>query len=118
MDEHDNRDFQRGDIFWVDFSGEDNKGGCRGMHPAVIISNDTGNLYSRSLVVIPVTSAPKKPLPTHYTITGNEALREGSTVLCENITTVDKSQCECCAGRLTLAQMRDLEKCVRVALGL
>lgn len=65
------------------------QGGCR---PVVVISNNIANKYSPIVSIVPLTSKLKKrPLPTHVTLFA-EGLACASTALCEQMTTIDKSQ--------------------------
>ena len=64
--EHLDRVPQRGDIWFVELGchpGTSVQDGCR---PAFIMSNDTANLHSGIVTVVPLTSKLKKSyLPTH-----------------------------------------------------
>ncbi len=60
-----------------------------GFRPVVILSNNLANLYSPVVTVAPLTSKPKKTLPTHVQLNGGGLTRE-STVLCEQVMAVDK----------------------------
>ncbi len=57
--------------------------------PAVIVSNELNNRYSSTVEIVYLTTQPKEDLPTHATIYSTGRL---STVLCEQITTVDVSR--------------------------
>lgn len=54
-----NKNFKRGDIYWVDFgiTKGSEQGGIR---PAVIIQNNVGNKFSPTVIVCPITSEIKK----------------------------------------------------------
>lgn len=62
-----------------------------GMHPAIIVSNDRCNKYSPSVTIVPMTSKRKKYLPTHVNLCGF-GLRRAGIALCEQVTTIDKTQ--------------------------
>ena len=63
-----------------------------GRRPVVIMSNNNANKYSPVVTVVPLTSKLKKrSLPTHVTLFA-EGLSTVSTALCEQLTTIDKSQ--------------------------
>jgi mRNA interferase MazF len=72
-----------GDIYMVDFAviGQVE----RGYRPAVIVSNNVGNTFSRDLIVIPITSREKNMRqPTHVALNAEEnGLAKDSTALCE-----------------------------------
>ena len=54
----------RGDIYYADLSGTV---GCEqgGIRPVIILQNDIGNTFSPTTIVAPITSQPRKRLPTH-----------------------------------------------------
>ena len=56
-----------------------------GVRPCIIVSNDTNNLFSNRVNIIPLTTSAKKPQRTHCIISSS---RVTSTALCENVTTV------------------------------
>lgn len=83
------KEFYRGEIFYIrnesEYSGNVQGGG----RPAVIISNDIGNNAGPILEVVYLTTQEKKPLPTHVKINSS---KYPSTVLCEQIDTVNKDK--------------------------
>ncbi len=84
------RTIKRGEIYLADLNpviGSE-QGGIR---PVLIIQNDVGNKYSPTVIVAAITGKDKKYLPTHITIK-TQALPDVSTVLLEQIRTVDKSR--------------------------
>lgn len=75
------------DIVLVDFGIS--KGSVQGgLRPAIIVSNDFGNKYSTTLIVVPTTSKEKTKIPTHFYI----QLGVRTTVLCEQIQSISKEQ--------------------------
>ena len=63
-----------------------------GTRPVIIMSNNTANKYSPVVTIAPLTSQTRKRLlPTHVTLFA-EGLTTVSIVLCEQLTTIDKSQ--------------------------
>ena len=82
---------KRGEVYYADLRpivGSE-QGGVR---PVLIIQNDVGNRYSPTTIVAAITSVPKKKhLPTHIKL-GAKGLKENSTVLLEQLRTVDKSR--------------------------
>jgi len=87
-----NTTIQRGDIFWVDLSNQvgSEQGGKR---PALVVQNNKGNLYSPTTIVVPLTTKPKRVMPTHTLLTPKECgLPEESSALCEQVRTIDKSR--------------------------
>lgn len=55
-----------------------------GFRPVVVVQNNLGNIYSDTVIVVPVTSKNKPSQPTHFSI----KLDEESIVLCEQIQTL------------------------------
>lgn len=110
------RDIRRGDIYFCRWSpaaigSEEQKD-----RPVVIVQNDTGNAHAPTAIVAPMTRRPRNhryPMQFETTMPSGQ-----STVLCEQITTVDKSRLLRKMGQLSELEMRQLDCCLRVALGL
>lgn len=85
--------FKKDDIFYLNLGEPD---GCiqGGRRPAVIVQNDTGNQYSLTLQIAPITkSKTKAKLPTHVELhKGMGGLREDSVVLAEQTTICNKNE--------------------------
>ena len=88
---------KRGDIYYCDLPQTKGKSSIQsGKRPVIIIQNDIGNKYSPTTIVAPLTTVSKRShLPTHVTINpcdvrGIETHFEQSTILCEQIITIDK----------------------------
>ena len=71
-----------------------------GTRPVLVISNDLNNRYGTVITVIPFTGAPKRlDMPTHVAVIPSD-VRNGympseiyeSTLLCEQVTALDKSR--------------------------
>ena len=100
-------DFRRGDIYMADLGygaiGYDGRHVQGGVRPVVLLQNNVGNIFSPTLVIVPITSKIwKKPdQPTHYYIHKTQGLASDSIALGEQITTIDKRQCLRYLGRLS-----------------
>ena len=85
--------FMKGDIFYLDLGKPDGciQGGCR---PVVVVQNNTGNRYSPTLQIAPITkSKTKAKLPTHVELhKGMGGLKEDSVVLVEQTTICNKKE--------------------------
>ena len=86
-----NETIKRGDVYYADLSpvvGSEQDG----TRPVLIVSNDVGNKYSPTIVVVPITSRgmTKKRLPTHVLIQKPDLMTIGSVVLTEQIRAIDK----------------------------
>lgn len=104
--------YYRGQIYYVypkDYTGCEQGGG----RPAVIVSNDVGNEYSRVVEVVFLTTREKKPLPTHVAI---HSAKYPSTALCEQIDTVDKERIGGYINEVTQAELKNIEKALLVSL--
>ena len=105
---------KRGDIYFVELGNE--KVGseqCNDRY-AVVIQNDVGNTYSPTTIVAFLTSQHKKKLPVHMNI----RLFMPSTILLEQIRTVDKRRLGEWVGHLTDPQMQELDDRLKISLGL
>jgi mRNA interferase MazF len=88
---------KRGEIWFVDFSyvSSSNATTCvqSGCRPAIIMSNNIGNLHSPVVTVIPLTSnMSKMKLPVHVKIEKECGLPTDSVALVEQQQTVDKTK--------------------------
>lgn len=104
----------RGDIFYINKSGNVTGSAMEAGRPAVIVSNDTNNKFSETVEVVFLTGHAKNTQPTHV----NLVCRVPSTVLCEQINTVAKERIgdfvRCC----TVEEMAAIEKAMLVSLGI
>lgn len=109
------KEFYRGEIFYIrnesEYSGNVQGGG----RPAVIISNDIGNNAGPILEVVYLTTQEKKPLPTHVKINSS---KYPSTVLCEQIDTVNKDKVGDYIGQCSMAEMKKIDAALAVSIGI
>jgi mRNA interferase MazF len=73
------------DIVYVDFDptkGHEQKG----LRPAIIISNDIFNKFTKMVIVCPITTN-NKEFPTHYLLKKTKKVK--GSVLCEHIRSID-----------------------------
>ena len=88
-------DFKRFDIVLVDF-GENIIGSEQGgKRPAIIIQNNTGNLFSSTTIVIPITSHIKNPYQSTHTLLrkgGSRGLKCDSMVLGECVKQISEER--------------------------
>lgn len=108
----------RGDVYFADLG--DGNGSCQGrQRPVIIIQNDIGNKFSPTVIVAPMTSQFKKYIPTHVWVgTENGLLNKNSTVLCEQLLTVNKSQLKSYIGKLSPNTMTKINQGIMVSLAL
>lgn len=113
-------EISRGEIYFVDFdfatTGSEQYGGKR---PAIIIQNDKGNCHSTTTIVAPLTSKfTKNYLPTHFYIEKSGKLKQNSIALLEQIKVIDKSKIICKLTKIDDKQIKNLNKCISISLGL
>ena len=109
-----NRTIHRGDVFYITKTptyGAETEAG----RPAVVVSNDANNCNSNVMEVVYLTTKYKTPQPTHVTITTTGVT---STVLCEQITSVDISRFSDYIGRCSDEDMADIDNALRHSLAL
>ena len=104
----------RGDIFFVRKGGKIVGSEQGENRPCVIVSNNTGNYHSSIVEVVPLTTAEKKPLPTHVEV----MCHVPSTALCECIQNVSKERLGEYIRSCTDAEMDAIDKALMVSLGL
>lgn len=113
------RTFRRGEVYLANlgFGYGSEQGGIR---PVVVLQNNIGNIYCPTLIVAPLTSkiSKKASQPTHYQISGDGRNIRPSTVLLEQITTIDKRRIMEYRGRLSCGDMDEMKECIFVSLGI
>ena len=89
-------EYKQFDIVYADLSGKGTIGSeQKGIRPVIIIQNDTGNIYSPTVLVMALTKELKKAnQPTHYIIKKSNVngLKFDSMVLGETITQISKQR--------------------------
>lgn len=109
----------RGEILLINFG--DGVGSVqKGIRPAIVLQNDTGNCYSPTTIVCPMTTTVKKTnFPTHVFISQRDNdVKADSVVLCEQIKAIDKTQIISKLGRLSSKLMMEIELKLLVGLGI
>jgi mRNA interferase MazF len=105
---------RRGEVYWVDF--ELARGGeIRKRRPAVVISNDASNAALNRAQVVPLTSQAERVYPSEALVrVGGRPAK----AMADQIRTVAKERLAERIGRLTLGDVRAVERALRVQLGL
>ncbi len=89
-----------------------------GYRPVVIIQNDKGNETSATVIVIPITGKIKRSMQTHVILGTDTGLLRESTVLCEQIQTIDKSQLRRKVGAVSKAEdIKAIRRALCITLG-
>lgn len=109
---------KRGQVYYADLRpvvGSE-QGGIR---PCVIIQNDVGNYYSPTVIVAMMTRQRKNDLPTHIVVSEEDyCLDQNTTILLEQLRTIDKSRLSTFVGRLSDGTMRRVDEALHISLAL
>ena len=89
-----------------------------GVRPVLVIQNNVGNRHAGTVVVAALTSRCKPGLPTHVALPAGVGAAAGSTVMLEQIRTIDKSRLLRSLGSLDRVLMRRVDAAIAVSLGL
>lgn len=112
-----NKIIKRGEIYSANLGNRD--GSIQsGTRPVVIISNDMNNKFSPTVNVLPITSKTKNSIPVHVNIGKREGLQQESTILTEQIVTVDKSQLKNFIGKCDKHKLYEIEKAIILQNGI
>lgn len=108
---------KRGEVYYADLG---QTVGCEqgGMRPVVIIQNDIGNTYSSAVIVVPMTTANKNPLPTHVQICKDDRLKPNTIILAEQIRTIDKSRIGKYVCRLHRETIEKMNEALKISMDL
>lgn len=109
----------RGGIYLVDLRNRvgSEQGGIR---PVLVMQNDKGNKYSPTTIICPLTSKNKQMKETHVTLTPDDCgVIMDSTVLCEQVMTIDKSRIRSKVGEIRNPQkLCDIEEKIMISFGI
>ena len=107
---------KKGEVYYADLNpviGSEH-GGC---WPVVIVQNNTGNFYSPTTIIVPVTARKrKKVLPTHIKVKG-AGLPKKSIALLEQLRTIDKCRLKEKIGEITQVSLNKIDKGLLISLG-
>ena len=109
----------RGDIFYADL--EPVRGSEQGgVRPVLIIQNDIGNRHSPTVIVAAITSRIKHHrLPTHVNLNGRQCgLHNESTIMLEQLRTLDKQRLLGYAGTVGKSKMREVNTALEISIGI
>ena len=108
---------RRGDEYYADLSpvvGSE-QGGVR---PVVVVQNDKGNRYSKTIIVAPISKKMSKPpIPTHV-IFSDDSLSYVSMILCEQLRTIDKKRLGQWICTLDEKTLEKINRAIRVSLSI
>lgn len=108
----------RGEVYWV--SWNPSRGSEQaGRRPALIVQNNTGNQLASTTIVVAITSREmKRRYPFHVPVPQG-ILPGESTIMCEQVMTIDKSRLEePCITLLNDTVMEEVDAALKRSLGL
>lgn len=111
------KDIYRGDLYYADLDPTigSEQGGVR---PVLVLQNNVGNKHSPTTIVAAITSSKTKAkMPTHVEIKKG-VLSTDSTILLEQIRTIDKTRLDRYLGTIDNQTMRAVDKAVLISFGL
>ena len=111
-------EIKRGDLVLVDL--EPVRGSEQGrIRPCLIIQNDKGNKYSPLTIIAPLTSKIfSKEFPTNILVLKEDSkLNKDSTILLNQIKTIDKLRIVKRISNLNHSLMRKVDLAIRISLG-
>ena len=107
---------KRGEVWMVNFNpgrGSEQKG----IRPALIIQNDTGNQYAATTIVAAITSTIKKYPVTVVVPRGKGGLKEESMINLAQILTIDKGRLIRKMGQIEKEKIVEVDEAIKVSLG-
>lgn len=105
----------RGDVFYIQGPSYCVGSEMSKTRPAVVVSNEKNNIYAPLVEIVYLTTAEKKPLPTHVPIT---IYGRKNTVLCESVYTVSKERVGSYLCTLDSDEMALVDAALLISLGL
>ncbi len=112
----------RGDLYYADLNDQVIGSEQAGSRPVVILQNNTGNFYGKTIIVAPITSREietTKLLPTHVCLQPSKnKLPKKSIILTEQVRVIDRSRLKYYMGTLDIDEIQAIDKALIIALGI
>jgi mRNA interferase MazF len=108
-------DVRRGDVYYINNNRGQRGNEIRKDRPAVVVSADFLNKHSGDVVIVFLTSQPKKDMSTHVTIRTTGRVSEA---LCEQPTTISVERLNNRIGSVTDREMQQIDIALQIALKL
>ncbi len=105
---------KQGEVWWINF--DPSVGGeIQKKRPAIIVSNDASNKYLNRVQVVPLTSSADRLYPSEASVTVKRKKRKA---MADQLTTVSKMRLLNRLGRSSNADLKGVERAIKVQLGL
>lgn len=108
-------DVRRGDVWYINNNRGQKGNEIKKDRPAIVVSADFLNKRSGDVVVVFLTSRPKKEMSTHVTIRTTGRVSEA---LCEQPTTISVERLNKRIGSVTDREMQQIDIALQIALRL
>jgi mRNA interferase MazF len=103
---------KRSEVWWVNFDPSIG-GEIRKQRPAVIVSNDTANLFLNRVQVVPLTGSTGKLYPSEAYVTLG---RRQSKAMADQLTTVSKKRLINKVGSISFSDMEAVARAIATQL--
>lgn len=109
---------ERGDILLVEF--DPTRGSeIQKTRPAIVITNDIANTYSRVLMVVPITSQKiDKIFPHEVLLNNDKGLIKPSKANLSQMRAIDRIRVKSKLGKVSSKNLREIETALKLHLGL
>lgn len=113
------RQVYRGEIYYAKLFGAIGSE-QKGTRPVVIVQNNTGNVYAPTTMVLPFTKRLDivNPQPTHIDVKQFAGLKCDSTILAEQLRTIDKRRLCRRIGKVPQNIMEKIDVAMKIAQGI